>query len=279
MNLRIFPILLLLCFLLPACGGKQENVDETADSLVADTDTLYPDTIETDSIIVAAPPKKADELFDDFVYAFMHNKKFQYSRVNFPLRNVVDGVNEPISARAWKHDPLYSERDLYMTISTSRKGMRVSKDTSINHVDVQEINPTTKQVKLYDFNRVNSEWRLTGITHTNVDEMKSRSGFVSFYCRFCTDKDYQKSHVAEVVNVNTFDENEGRLVQGIITAEQWPDFTPELPTDEVMCVRYGDHMEKSDLRIVSLASPSGDGGVVMTFRLKNSEWVLTDYEN
>lgn len=279
MKFRVFPILLLTCFLAPSCGNKQSNNEEEVDSLAVTQDSVLIDTIETEVVPVAAPPKKADELFDDFVYAFMRNKKFQRSRIQFPLKNIVNGANEPISSTVWKHDPLYSGRDIYMTISPSIKAIGFSKDTSINHVFVQEICPRTSQVKQYTFERKNSQWKLYEIRHENVEKLSEGSDFLSFYCKFSTDPEFQAQSVAEVINVKTFDEEEGREVDGIITAEQWPDFAPVLPKDEIMCVRYGKNYKNSDMRIVNLASPSGDAGVTMTFKKKNGEWTLVSYAN
>lgn len=279
MKFRVFPILLLTCFLAPSCGNKQSNNEEEVDSLAVTQDSVLIDTIETEVVPVAAPPKKADELFDDFVYAFMRNKKFQRSRIQFPLKNIVNGANEPISSTVWKHDPLYSGRDIYMTISPSIKATGFSKDTSINHVVVHEICPRTSKVKQYTFERRNAQWMLYEICYEDVEKLSEGSDFLSFYCKFCTNPDFQSKSLSEVIDVNTFDEEEGSRVNGIITAEQWPDFAPSLPTDEIMCVRYGTNYKASDMRIVNLASPSGDAGVTMTFKKKNGEWKLVSYSN
>lgn len=280
MQFRQLPFLLLLCFLLPACGGKQTDTEDTDSIAVADSDTIGLDTIETDSVPVAAPPKKADELFDDFAYAFMRNKKFQLSRISFPLRNIVDGSNEPISKQQWRHDPLYSERDLYITVNSSRQATAVAKDTSINYVAILEIKPETQTVKQYHFNRVNSSWMLTEISHGFVADMaEENADFLDFYCKFSVDGEFQKHHVAEMVNINVLDESTGENIEGSINAEQWPDFAPELPKDEVMCVKYGRTFHKSSQRIVSISAPSGDAGVTMVFNKRGSDWLLTSYEN
>lgn len=279
MNLRYLPFLLLLCFLLPACGGKQDAGNDNDSIAVVDSDSLSIDTIETD-LYVDIPPKKADELFDDFVYAFMRNKKFQHSRIEFPLKNMVEGENQPISQYQWRHNPLYSDRELFMTVSTSKKAAQVSKDTSLNYVAVLEINPQTKTVKQYDFNRINSEWKLTEINNSEVSEIaEGNADFLDFYCKFSTDKDFQQQHIASQIDVSIRDEEMGEDIVGTIDAAQWTDFAPQLPTDEVMVVRYGKDFKKSNQRIVNLAAPSGDAGITMTFNKKGSDWMLCGYEN
>lgn len=279
--LRCVPFVLLALFLLPSCGGRQSAGNIEEDSMLVDSDTIALDTIEMDSIPVATPAKKVDELFDDFVYAFMRNKRFQRSRVNFPLPHIVDGENRTITARQWVHDPLYSARELYMTISPSKKAADVvAKDTSLTHVVVQEIAAQTGRLKQYIFDRVNETWRLVRIQEGPLSDLYDENDFVPFYCRFSTDSEYQSLHVAEVVDIKTFDDNEGRTLEGTIAAEQWPDFAPELPTDNIMCVNYGlTYDTKSLIRVVNLSSPSSDGGVMMNFRKMDGEWKLTGYDN
>lgn len=280
MNPRYVPFIMMLCLLMPSCGEKHNNGDGNDSIAVNDTDTLVIDTIENDKYAMAAPPKKADELFDDFVYAFMRSKKFQHARIQFPLRNVVDGENEPISERQWRHDPLYSDRALYMTVSSSRKGAAMAKDTSINSVAVLDIHPEEKVVKQYEFNRIDNVWKLTQIQHGHIDDLAAGSAdFMNFYCKFLSDKDYQQEHIAEYVNVNIRDDEEGENIEGTIDAAQWPDFAPILPDDKIMCVRYGKTYSKSNRRIVNIATPSGDEGITMTFNKKGDTWLLTDYEN
>lgn len=279
MNLRYIPFLLLLCFLLPACGGKQGDGDDNDSIAVNDSDSILIDTVETD-IYVDIPPKKADELFDDFVYAFMRNKKFQRSRIDFPLKNMVDGENEPISQHQWRHNTLYSDRELFMTVSTSRKAARVAKDTSINYVAVLEINPQTRTVKQYDFNRINSEWKLTEINNSDVcDIEEGNADFLDFYCQFSTSQEFRAQHIAPQINVHIRDTEMGEDIVGTIDAAQWHDFAPELPTDEVMVVRYGKNFKNSNQRIVNLSAPSGDAGITMTFKKKDDSWMLSEYEN
>lgn len=278
MKLKYFYIFTICSIIVAACGGgSNENSEQTPQEDTVLVEEI--DTIETDPVPVAIPPKKADELFDDFVYAFMHNKKFQRSRIDFPLKNMVEGEDEPIDYKSWKHDPMYSVRDLYMTISPSAKIAKLSKDTSINYVLVQEVNPVSEAVKQYTFERKEAQWKLTEINHTNVANLKEGSDFMSFYCKFATDSVFQMQHINPVVDIDVEEENYEERLEGNISAEQWPEFAPQLPRDELMCVRYGQEYEKSKKRIVNIDSPSGDAGISMEFELIDGEWRLVRYKN
>lgn len=123
---------LIYCFcavlILASCrGGKKTEVT------VEDNDSLAvaPDSSETDSL--PAPSKAADGLFDDFIYSFMRNSRFQRERIQFPLVNMIDGVNHPIAKVSWKFDPLYRKKmfiPLYLTMRAllkPRKTLRCAK--------------------------------------------------------------------------------------------------------------------------------------------------------
>ena len=82
--MKQFLFLMLACALFSfSCTRKgQQPAEETpADSVMADT--LETES-ENDSVTVA-PSKKADGLFDDFIFVFMKNKAFQRERIKFPL--------------------------------------------------------------------------------------------------------------------------------------------------------------------------------------------------
>lgn len=279
MKFKYFYFLAFCSMLLVACIGNpgESSSDDQEENDTINVETI--DTVETETVPVATPPKKADELFDDFVYAFMHNKKFQRSRIDFPLTNMVEGQNVPIESKLWKHDPLYSERELYMTISPSARVEKLSKDTSINFVLVQEINPVSEMVKQYTFERKQAEWKLTEISRTKVAELEEGADFMSFYCKFTTDSIFQMEHLGQTIDVDILAEDSEERIDGYIQAEQWPDFAPELPKDELMCVRYGKDYEASSHRIVNIDSPSGDAGISMVFEKKDGNWRLMRYKN
>ena len=87
------------------CKGKTDLPEEETEAVRTDSATM--DSTATDSIAemeMEVPPKKADELFDDFVFAFMKNQYFQKQRIDFPLSYTVDDKTTRIRRKDWTFD-------------------------------------------------------------------------------------------------------------------------------------------------------------------------------
>ncbi len=143
---------LIYCFcavlILASCrGGKKTEVTiEDNDSLA-----VAPDSSVMDSL--PAPSKSADGLFDDFIYSFMRNPRFQSERILFPLANIVDGVNHPIAKKLWKFDPLYRNQDVYTIIFDNARSIKAEKDTSLRKTTVEWVYLNDHRVKQYKFEK------------------------------------------------------------------------------------------------------------------------------
>lgn len=267
-----------LCFM--SCKSRNEAPSEpvsTADTTSIDTTATDTDTIAEPQDTIA-PPKKADEFFDDFAYAFMKNRKFQRARIVFPLPFTIDGEVKHISRNAWKFDRMYSAREVYTLIFDSQKGMRVSKDTSVRNVVVEELNLEHLRVKSYHFQRLSGEWKLTSMSEQPMEE-SANSDFYHFYQKFSTDDEYQRTHVAEPLKFSTYDEDNFERIKGTISAEQWKDFAPVLPHTSLTNILYGQTYKNSKLRVLSISSLSGGMASTLTFKKKNGEWMLTQLDN
>ena len=84
-------------------GGCKHRNDTPTDAVAtADSSQIDTTITDNDSIVeeqdTIAPPKKADEFFDDFAFAFMENRRFQRSRISFPLPYTIDGQTNTLPA-------------------------------------------------------------------------------------------------------------------------------------------------------------------------------------
>lgn len=261
------------------CKSKQETPTEEYIKMdsVASADTVASDSLAADTL-QAPPPKKADELFDDFVYAFMKNRRFQRHRILFPLPYAEDGQQRNLTRQMWKHDPMFSNREVYTLIFDSKKGMRVAKDTSLRHVVVEELDLEDLRVKSYSFERKESEWQLVRLDHDAM-EKSVNSEFYNFYHRFSTDTDFQQQHIANPLEFSTIDEETYETVAGFISPDQWTDFAPELPTTKLTNILYGQTFLNSKMRVLTITSLSGGMNSSLTFKKVSGKWMLTKLEN
>ena len=264
-------------------GGCKHRNDVPTEA-ISTVDSSQTDTTATasDSILEAqdtiAPPKKADEFFDDFAFAFMKNRRFQRSRISFPLPYTIDGQTKDIARNAWKFDRMYAAHEVYTLIFDSHKGAKMAKDTTVKKVVVEELNLERQRVKSYHFERKSGEWRLVALNDQSMEESVN-SDFYQFYHRFATDDDFQSTHVAESLKFSTYDEDNFQRIKGTISAAQWKDFAPELPQTQLTNILYGQTYKNSKLRILSISSLSGGMTSTLTFKKKNGEWILTQLDN
>lgn len=266
----------LLCTV--GCKSRTETPATPVEEVV---DSVKSDSVVVDSVPAVAEtpiPKKADEFFDDFAFAFMKKPRFQRSRIVFPLEHIVDGKRFEIQKSAWKYDRMYSAGETYTLIFDSAKGAGMAKDTSVSRVVVEELNLPHHRIKSYLFLRENAEWRLIQLKEEKM-ERSENSDFYAFYQRFSTDEEYQREHIAQQLSFSTFDEDNFKRIEGFISASQWPDFAPELPKNKLTNVLYGQTFKNTNLRVLSISSLSSGLMSTLTFRRRNGKWMLTRLDN
>lgn len=273
--------LLALTCIVWACKSKKdepvEAFQEPVTEKAAPTDSLLTDSTARINE-VPMPTKKADELFDDFAFAFMKNSKFQKQRVKFPLTHKVDGSTQQISEKQWRHDSMYSEYEMYTLIFDNAKAEKAAKDTTLHHVVVEEFNLETQRAKSYDFERTDGEWHLTALTESAMGESVN-SDFYDFYHKFATDEDFQLDHIASPLHFSTFDDEEFKTVELEIEPDEFAQFAPELPKTKITNILYGQKYKNSKMRILSLRAPASGMECQMVFKKEDGKWMLTRLDN
>jgi hypothetical protein len=247
-----------------------------ADSTALDSmaDTVAMDTLE--ELIAEQPiPKAADELFDDFFFNFASNRKFQVSRIQFPLSDGKGTKPVAVTAREWKTERFYFPQNFYTQILDSKKDLQLSKDTSINQVRVEKIFLDKNMVKSYHFNRLNGQWMLTSVEDHHI-EVGRNASFLNFYQHFATDSLFQAESLNETIDFKGPDpEDDSKEMSGTITPEQWEEVSPgELPSGVLYNVVYGENITKGNQKILLLRGISNGQELEMTFKRMGGEWKL-----
>lgn len=277
---KIILAIFLLVFLM-ACGSRKEStsIQEEAptDSLItegADTTAAVGETEEEEE----TPPRAVDELFDDFIYAFMEKQQFQKARIKFPLQYIIGGKDSLIQKKDWTFNRLYADLDIYTMIFYNANEAGIEKDTSVNQVIVDCIDLTNETIKQYTFKRNNTLWQLALLKEHNI-EMSVDSNFYHFYKEFVTDSLFQRKHIAESIEFETYDEDMGEDIEGTLDIEQWYEFKPSLPSDMITNITYGKKPSDSSERVLVLSSLSGGMNCKLYFLREAEHWKLVRFEN
>ena len=265
--------------LLVACQGQKNNSESAAEESADSTQTV--DTTATtlqEEIAEEGPmPKAADELFDDFIFNFAANKKLQVSRVKFPLKVMRGDEVSYVSKGQWQMEYFFMNQDYYTLLFNSEEEMeRVQQSTTIEHAVVEKIYLEAKTVKQFVFDRVNGLWMLQQVIHMPLSESKNAS-FLMFYEQFSKNEDgYQAKHLSESVNFVGPDPDDdfGRM-EGVITPDTWEAFAPDLPSNMIYNIVYGEPQKETGRKIFVLRGIANGLELELTFKHEGGKWKLT----
>lgn len=281
-------LLLPFCglMLLAACGGGKSDADENKDTLdtVVDSLALMPEE-EEDPIIAQTPvPKAADGVFYDFIASFCQNRKYQKSRVQFPLTHTINGQAHTVSAEEWRFSKLHYNSDIYTVFFPNAKSLSLETSKKVERVSVNWYDMNSSTASKYQFEKIDQQWMLTSIDEHPVSE-DSDADFVNFYSAFASDASFQTSHLAETltydgVDLDNDDEFDTKMVKGKkIPASQWSEaLIPELPGTQFSNIDFGQDLTGSE-RMVSVECPSSGFTSRLYFRKGGDSWQLFKIEN
>jgi hypothetical protein len=255
-------------------GNKTQRAEEPLTDSVADSvDSIPMDSLE--QLIVDAPtPKAMDELFDDFVFNFAANKKLQLTRVIFPLTVQKSDKQEKIEKGKWQMERFFMRQGYYTLFFNNEKQMELMKDTSITQAIVEKIMLKKDQVKDYVFNRIRGAWMLREIREMSIEENADAS-FISFYQHFVSDKEFQvKSLNKTVAFVGPDPDDDFNTMEGLVTADTWEAFAPQLPSKTIYNIIYGKPQQAGNEKIFILRGIANGLEMELRFKRVNNRWLL-----
>lgn len=273
---RLSIAVVALVLLMLSCKGKRtaSPVEVPADSVaseVADTEDV--DTLE--QLIADTPmPQAADELFDDFLFNFVANKRLQMERVLFPLTTTRNGDTTQMARDDWRMERFFMRQGYYTLLFGSRSEMAQMNDTSLTEATVEKIYFNTGAVIQYKFRRLRGAWMLTQVD-TQPIQANANASFLQFYHRFVTDSLFQgESLEAEVQFEGPDPDDDFAKMEGILTPDTWPAFAPELPDKMIYNIVYGPRKPRTDRIIFMLRGIANGLETELTFRRHGDQWRL-----
>ena len=275
-----------ICLLgwMASCSGGRKNTDaqeeamESVDSIEIVADTLLVEEMEEESVV----PASADESFADFLYNFALDEKLQLRRIIFPLPYYMDNKKDSIEKEEWRHDPLFSQQEFYTMLYDNLDDAELEKDTASTSVRIEWIDLKTKKMKRYYFERLYGWWKLEAIDDATMPkEDIPQEDFYEFYERFANDSLFQAERVADPLPFIAPDpDDEFEILETTIQKSQWFTFQPQLPTEYLTNVNYGQRLDRnSRVRIIELRGFGNGFSNTLYFRCRNGKWKLTRFED
>jgi hypothetical protein len=258
--------------------GCTDKKEAKSDTLAVITDTI--DTTSVDSleeIIAETPmPKAADELFDDFFFNFASNKQLQRNRIVFPLTVKTGEESHQVQRQEWKMEKFFRTQGYFTLIFDNTKQMKLVKDTSINKVTVEKIRLGNGTVEQFQFERKNGQWVLAEIDNISYADTCITS-FLTFLDKFLSDESSQQQSIENPLPYYGPDpqgEEENKCVNTEIAASEWRDFLPELPTEVLYNIDYGQTNASSNQKILMFKGIANGLETQLVFKKNGKDWRL-----
>ncbi len=259
-----------------------ENGDEDTLTSVFE-DTTFADSLSFMEEEEVRVPVQAMESFGDFMFAFIHNTRFQAERIRFPLHVAeADGSERLIrSGKQFRSEFRLPGNEYYTMLLGDKSQISVlQNDSAVVDVDVQLITLKDLNMESYRFQRNNGRWFLTGRTDEPVESRFH--DFFHFYHKFTTDSVFQQESLAEQLQISipeSDEEEDEEMMEGTISRDQWPVFRPELPRGAFANIYFGQEYPNPNHLILIQCGISNSMLDYFTFNRSGEQWQLTAYDN
>jgi hypothetical protein len=270
--IRIGIFFLILLNLCNSCESKKKGGGSYALSSIA--------VAKTEEMFEKPGRIQLDELFDDFIYHFTSDPKLQGQRILFPLPyNNLNSLSK-IEKKDWQHDSLYTEEIFFSLIFDREDDMELPKDTSLTSVQMEWISSESRTIKKYCFKRIKRIWYLEAINVFAYEEGKGEN-FIDFFSRFSNDSLFQQKRIKRPLTFVTNDpDDDFSIIKTTLSLNQWVAFKPELPTNKISNIDYGQqNNNNSNKKIVALKGIGNGFSNTLYFQRKEGKWELYKFED
>ena len=268
-----------------SCGSRGQEAENEGNDVAA-FENVPADTIiqeEEELVIREEIAPSLDGVFNDFLFAYLHNHTLRCERTAKPMRMEHSNRSTELLEQ---FDPAFEfsflSGDYFTTLYDNASQMQ-SEDNGELEEDsvctVQRINLNDKTIRNFEFKREKGKWQLVTIREATFKD-DARCDFLNFYANFCSDSLFQAQSIADPLHIIILDsESDEGSIDGIIDADQWQTFCSEVPFGIISNIRregknHGQH------KVVMRKSGLSNGlQEIFTFTKEKGNWKLTKYEN
>ena len=258
-----------------SCNKKKVEPADSTKTVVADTTDTTNNVDSATKIIAETPmPKAADQLFDDFFFNFIANKKLQHKRIVFPLPVENNGkVTKQIARNQWKMDYFFRPKGYYTLIFDNEGQAEYAKSTKLDTVIVEKINLTQRKVEQYYFDHQDGKWKMNKINNIGFAQ-KYNASFLEFLSKFLANNGRGSiKDPLPYVGIDPSGETANK-VNTTIPASEWSTYLPEVPKNNIYNILYGQKYGESKKKILVFRGLSNGIETQLEFKNRGKSWRL-----
>lgn len=260
---------------MPSCINSQRDNKESVDSLPVrqfrESILITDEQLDKEN----SYDERGDELFDDFLYAFLQDSHFRNNRTASQIKDSMMDVNELDSAFNFMHGEyttsIYNndEQDKYL-----------NEDTALAQASVERIDLMQKSITTFAFARsAQGTWSLQTIRNSAFDQ-SDLSDFLTFYSEFTSNATFREKYTSNKIRISMMDpDDDSQTMDGFINREQWNAVGNAIPEGVISNIRYGQNYLGT--RKILLEKTSLGNGMSETFVFTKGRrgWEFVGYEN
>jgi len=276
--------MVIVVFTLFSCGNKKNQSVVQNDTIVVSSLDTVPAVLPDTLVIVEEPevvePNYMDESFEDFVYHFATDEKFQKKRSIFPVPYYKEDIPLKIEKDEWEHDSLFYNASYYTLLADNEDELELMEDTTRTSVQVEWLLMEDKSVKRYYFERKDGRWMLEAINLRPLED-EERDNFTDFIIHFATDSAFQAKHIRNPLEFVTIDpDDDFSILETTLDPNQWFAFKPELPRERLSNINYGQANNTNSSEKILQLKGIGNGFLnTLFFRKRHGKWELYKFED
>lgn len=265
-----------------SCLHSNKGTTETTDSLPVRQ--IHNPILVTDEQLEKENgyDERGDELFDDFLYAFLHDSVFQRNRTESDIMEIMpDGSVRKIDVLSL--DTLFNFMNGEYTTSiynNDEHDKYLNEDTALALASVEKIDLVQRTVTSFAFARSNSGiWKLHSIQNNAFND-SDLSDFLNFYSQFTINALFREKYTSNKIHISMMaPDDDSQTIDGFINREQWNAIGNNIPDGVISNIRYG--QKYNGTRKILLEKTSLGNGMSETFVFVKGRrgWEFVGYEN
>lgn len=274
----------MLCVLIVSCSNSQKHAQEGVDSasVAVPVKSVKAQLLLTDEELAGETEysNKVDELFDDFLYNYVHDMDLRHKRTKFPLKErLSDGSMRTLSEDMWHEAFKFMDKEYTTAIYNNEQEKSITEDTSLTQASLERIDLVKHVVTSYDFVKEDGKWILSSVRNLNFKE-SDLSDFLSFYSRFAQDTVFRSKSLARSIRISMLDpEDDTQTIEGFITRDQWITVDGGIPEGIITNIRYGQRYKRARNILMEKISMGNGMSETFFFSKNGRKWEMVGYEN